>query len=99
MMSEATKLKIKLNPSVGAFVRMFGDALAKELPPAHAKGGQKFLRELKEFEQEAKEVLHGTRSVLSISLQGIEKQVGDAKKELQLLDGLIAALRKHHRDA
>ena len=84
---------------VGAFERIFGDPLAKQLPPAHAKSGQKLLRELKEFGQEAKEVLLGARSVLSISLQGIEKQVGDAKKDLALLDGLIAALRKHHRDA
>ena len=57
LMAEATKLNTKLTPLVGGFERIFGDALAFQLPPAQAQGGQKLCRELKEFEQEAKEVL------------------------------------------
>jgi len=92
--ADATKLKAKVGPLIAGFTRALGDELAKQVPTASTKAAQKFLKELNSYDTEAKEVLAGTRQNLGISADAIDLQLKLAKKELQLLDGFLSALRK-----
>ena len=92
---EANKLKTKLGPMVASLSRALADELAKQLPPANTKAGHKFLKELLEFEAAADKVVNGEAAALTISVESVEGKLKLAKKELQLLDGFLGALRKH----
>ena len=51
--------------------------------------------ELKAYEEEAKHASDGLQDELSFTMDQLDQHVKLAKKELQLLDGFLAALRKH----
>lgn len=93
--ADATKVKMKVGPLIAGFTRALSDELAKQVPTSSTKAAQKLLKELNSYDTEAKEILAGTRQKLSISADAIDLQWKLAKKELQLLEGFLAALRKH----
>ena len=92
---EANKVKTKVAPLLAGFASVLGDSLSKQLPCSNTRAGQKFVKGLTKFEEEARDILATTRGEWTVSFDIMEQQCTSAKKELALLEGFMAALRKH----
>ena len=92
---EASKLKAKLAPLLVLFARVLDDDFAKHLPSSNLKAAESFVAMLGEYEAEVKGILVGKKKDFGTPVAVIDEQIKLAKKELQLLDALVGALRKH----
>ena len=95
MSSDAAKVKTKTSVVIAGLNRVLADDLSPQLPPANANAARSILSELKAYEEEAKHASDGLQDELSFTMDQLDQHVKLAKKELQLLDGFLAALRKH----
>ena len=88
-------MKAKLAPLLVLFARVLDDDFAKHLPSSNLKAAESFVAMLGEYEAEVKGILVGKKKDFGTPVAVIDEQIKLAKKELQLLDALVGALRKH----
>ena len=69
--------------------------MSKQLPDSNIRAGHKFVKDLTMLEGEAKDIVASKRNDWSVSFDITEEEMKSAKKELMLVEGFMAALRRH----
>ena len=96
LFKEANRVKSRVVPLLVGMETALQDSISQQLPHSNVRAAQKFIKDLTMFEEEAKDILSRTRGEWSSSFEVMEEQLTSAKAELKLLEGLLAAFRKHH---